>query len=121
MVDHAIDNIGLLTAPVKITVLRGRIVRIEGGKEARILEGYVNNNQNGDNIAEFAIGTSPKSRMMGNIAEDKVLQGCVHIGIGSDLLLGGDTISPIQFDMVILKPTVTIDGEVINQEGRVLI
>ena len=59
--------------------------------------------------------------MLGNIAEDKVLRGCVHIGIGSDLLLGGDIVSPIHFDLVILKPTVTIDGEVIDKDGEILI
>jgi len=121
VVDHAIDNIGLLSEPVKITVAKGRIVKIEGGKEAARLQEYVKNNKNGDNIAEFAIGTNPRSRMLGNVAEDKVLRGCVHIGIGSNLLLGGNVVSPIHFDLVILKPTVTVDGQVIDKDGEVLI
>jgi len=121
VVDHAIDNIGLLKEPVKVTVVKGKIVKIEGGKEARQLEEYVTNNKNGDNLAEMAIGTNPKSRLLGNVAEDKCLRGAVHIGIGSNLLLGGNIVSPIHFDFVILKPTVTLDGKEIVRAGQILI
>ena len=121
VVDHAIDNIGLLSESVKVTVAKGRIVRIEGGKEASRLEEFVRNNKNGDNVAELAIGTNPCSRMLGNVAEDKVLRGCVHIGIGSNLLLKGNVVSPIHFDLVVLKPTVSLDGEEIVREGELLI
>ena len=121
VVDHAIDNIGLLSEPVKLTVMKGRIVHIEGGKEAKRLEEFVQANKNGDNIAEFAIGTNPLSRMLGNIAEDKILHGCVHMGIGANLLLGGEIVSPIHLDMVILKPTVHLDGEEVIDQGKLLI
>jgi len=121
IVDHAIDNIGLLAEPVKVTVAKGRMVNIEGGKEAKRLEEFVQTNKNGDNIAEFAIGTNSLSRMLGNIAEDKILHGCVHIGIGANLLLGGEVVSPIHLDMVILKPTVYLDGEEVISQGKLLI
>ncbi len=121
VVDHAVDNIGLLTEPVKLTVTKGRIVHIEGGKEAKRLEEFIRTNKNGDNIAEFAIGTNPCARMLGNVAEDKILRGCVHIGIGANLLLGGEVVSPIHLDMVILKPTVHLDGEEVISQGKLLI
>ncbi|MFC1917106.1 aminopeptidase [Chloroflexota bacterium] len=121
VVDHSIDNIGLLSEPVKITVEKGCITKIEGGKEAKRLQEYVGNNKNGDNVAELAIGTNPRSRMLGNVAEDKILLGCVHIGIGSNLLLGGNVVSPLHFDLVILKPTVSFDGEEVVREGELLI
>jgi leucyl aminopeptidase (aminopeptidase T) len=60
-----------LKEPVKVTVKKGKIVKIEGGRQARQLEEYVNKNENGDNIAELAIGTNPKSRLLGNVAENK--------------------------------------------------
>jgi leucyl aminopeptidase (aminopeptidase T) len=120
IVDQAIDNIGLLKEPVKVTVKKGKIVKIEGGSQARRLEEYVFKNENGDNIAELAIGTNPKSRLLGNVAEDKCLRGAVHIGIGSNLLLRGNIVSPIHFDLVILKPTVTMDGKELVRDGQVL-
>jgi len=120
VVDQAIYNIGLLKEPVKVTVKKGKIIKIEGGKQAHQLEEYVTNNENGDNIAELAIGTNPKSRLLGNVAEDKCLRGAVHIGIGSNLLLKGNTISPIHFDLVILKPTVTLDGKELVHNGQIL-
>ncbi len=64
VVDHAIDNYGPLTEPGRLTVTKGRIVRIEGGKEAKWLEEIIRNNKNADNIAEFAMGTNPCSRML---------------------------------------------------------
>jgi leucyl aminopeptidase (aminopeptidase T) len=117
VVDHAIDSIGLLTEPLKVTVMKGRAVSISGGEQSKQFEKLVHSDKNANNIAEFAIGTNPLSRMLGNVAEDKVLRGCVHIAVGDNHTIGGNTESGIHLDMVILKPTVWLDGEKIVDNG----
>jgi leucyl aminopeptidase (aminopeptidase T) len=74
-------------------------------------------NRSVNTIAEFAIGTNPLSRMLGNIAEDKILRGCVHIAIGDNHTIGGKTESCIHLDMVSLKPTVWLDDDKVVDKG----
>jgi leucyl aminopeptidase (aminopeptidase T) len=118
VVDHAIDGIGLLSEPVRFTVKQGRVVDIEGGKEVVRLREIMGTDEGASNIAEFAIGTNPLSRMLGNIMEDKVKRGCVHIGIGDNHTLGGSVTSNIHLDMVILNPSVWLDDNAVIVEGN---
>lgn len=78
--------------------------------------------ENALNIAEFAIGigTNPRSRMKGNMAEDKILRGCVHVAVGDNHTIGGKLQSHVHLDGVILSPTVEIDTHLIVKEGKLL-
>ena len=117
VVDHGIDSMGLLNEPIKVTVRKGRVVSVSGGAQVKHLENLTHSDEYASNIAEFAIGTNPLSRMLGNIAEDKILRGCVHIAIGDNHTIGGEAESCIHLDMVILKPTVWLDGTKVVDEG----
>ena len=117
VVDHAIDSIGLLKEPITITVKKGRAVSVSGGEQAKRLETFIHKDKNANNIGEFAIGTNPLSRMLGNVAEDKILRGCVHIAVGDNHTIGGKTESSIHLDMVTLKPTVWLDGKKVVDKG----
>jgi len=117
VVDHAIDSMGLIREPITVTVEGGRVVGVTGGEQAKRLEQLIHSDENASNIAEFAIGTNPLSRMMGNIAEDKILRGCVHIAVGDSHTIGGEVESCIHLDMVVLKPTVWLDGEKVVEKG----
>ena len=66
---------------------------------------------NARNIAEFAIGTNPNARLIGNLAEDKKLMGTVHFAIGDNKSLGGGVEASIHLDGLMLKPTVTADNQ----------
>lgn len=119
--DHAIDNVGVLDAPVRCEVRDGRIVRVEGGRSAEAFRRLIATDEYANNIAEFAIGTNPASRLRGNMAEDKVLLGAVHIGIGDSHTIGGLVESTIHVDAIVLNPTVEVDGQRIVERRRVLI
>jgi len=121
IVDHAIDGIGLLSEPVTFTIRRGRVVDIKGGKEVALLREIMGPDECSTNIAEFAIGTNPLSRMTGNVMEDKMKQGCVHIAIGDNHSLGGSVNCPIHLDMVILNPSVWMDGKAVVVNGDLTI
>ena len=117
IVDHAIDSMGLVKEPIRVNVRKGRAFSIEGGAQAKVLEKLIHSDKNASNIAEFAIGTNPLSRMLGNVAEDKILRGCVHIAVGDNHTIGGEVESCIHLDMVILRPIVWLDGNKIVDEG----
>ena len=76
------------------------------------------NNKDANNIAEFAIGTNPKARLVGNLAEDKKLEGSVHIAIGDNHVLGGNITSNIHLDGMVLNPNVELDGKCIINNGK---
>jgi len=119
--DHAIDNVGVLDAPVRCEVADGRIVRVDGGQSADTFRQLIATDEHAGNIAEFAIGTNPNSRLRGNMAEDKVLLGVVHIGIGDSHTIGGLVESAIHVDAIILNPTVEVDGRRIVEQRSLLL
>lgn len=119
--DHAIDNVGVLDAPIRCEVRRGRIVGVEGGRSAEVFRTLIATDEHASNIAEFAIGTNPASRLRGNMAEDKVLLGVVHIGIGDSHTIGGLVESTIHVDAIILNPTVEVDGRKLVERRRMLV
>ena len=120
IIDFAMDGIGLLSQPIRLEVKDGRVISIQGGKEAQELKKLLEVDENAFNVAEFAIGTNPKSRMKGNMAEDKILRGCVHIAVGDNHTIGGKLQSSVHLDGVILNPTVEIDSRLIVKGGMLL-
>lgn len=120
IIDFSMDGIGLLSQPIQLEVVDGRAISIQGGKEAQELKKLLEVDENALNIAEFAIGTNPKSRMKGNMAEDKILRGCVHIAVGDNHTIGGELQSNVHLDGVILNPTVEMDAHLIVRKGILL-
>lgn len=122
VVDHTMDSLGILDEPVRLTVEKGLVTKIEGGRSAMKLQQLVEESDEGArNIAEFAIGTNPKARLVGNMAEDKKLLGSVHIAIGDSHVIGGTVESNLHLDGLLLNPTVLIDGDCVIDEGKLLI
>lgn len=122
VVEKTMDGIGLLDGPIRMPVQNGRVVSIEGGSAAQRLRRIVEAaDSNATNIAEFAIGTNPKARLVGNMAEDKKLEGSVHIAIGDSHVIGGTVKSDIHLDGLLLNPTVELDGQVVVDAGRLVL
>ncbi|USZ73670.1 aminopeptidase [Natronosalvus halobius] len=64
------------------------------------------------NIAELGIGANVAvNELTGSVLLDEKAAGTVHIAIGDDVGMGGDTEAPIHLDGVIRDPTVYADGE----------
>jgi len=123
VVDTSMHHVGRCQSPIRLTVKDGRVVRIEGKKEAELLRKVLETrgDDNSYNIAEFAIGTNPEARCIGNPQEDKKALGSIHLAIGDNLSLGGSIYSRTHLDGVILKPTVYIDDRMIIDNGRPVI
>ncbi|WP_136716613.1 aminopeptidase [Halorientalis salina] len=71
--------------------------------------------QDAYNLAELGIGTNVGvTELVGSVLLDEKAAGTVHIAIGDDHAIGGDTDAPIHLDGVIRDPRVTVDGERID-------
>ena len=64
------------------------------------------------NLAELGIGTNVAvTELVGSVLLDEKAGGTVHIAIGDDAGIGGDTDAPIHLDGILREPTVYADGE----------
>ncbi|QLK24769.1 aminopeptidase [Natrinema zhouii] len=67
------------------------------------------------NLAELGIGTNVAvSDLVGSVLLDEKAGGTVHIAIGDDAGIGGDTEAPIHLDGIIREPSVFADGEPVD-------
>ena len=112
-------GIGVLKEPVKCRVEKGFIVGIEGGHQAEVLKKDLEsrNDPNSYNVAELGLGLNPESRMTGIMLDDEGVFGSVHIGIGSNITLGGNVKAAIHYDLLMWKATIELDGKVILEKG----
>ncbi|NWF53952.1 MAG: leucyl aminopeptidase [Syntrophaceae bacterium] len=116
-------GIGVLKEPVKCRVKKGFIVEIEGGYQAEILKRDLESRKdpNSYNIAELGLGLNPESRMTGVMLDDEGVLGSVHIGIGSNITLGGNIKAAIHYDLLMWGATLELDGRVILDKGELKI
>jgi leucyl aminopeptidase (aminopeptidase T) len=64
------------------------------------------------NLAELGIGTNVGvTELVGSVLLDEKAGGTVHIAIGDDAGIGGDTEAPIHLDGILREPTVYADGK----------
>ncbi|RRJ28948.1 aminopeptidase [Halocatena pleomorpha] len=71
--------------------------------------------QDAYNLAELGIGTNVAvTELIGSVLLDEKAAGTVHIAIGDDAGIGGDTDAPLHLDGIIRKPTVHADGELVE-------
>ncbi|MFP4217307.1 MAG: aminopeptidase [Salinarchaeum sp.] len=64
------------------------------------------------NIAELGIGTNTAvEALVGSVLLDEKAAGTIHVAIGDDAAIGGDTEAPIHLDGIVTNPTVSVDGD----------
>ncbi|MGA9512107.1 MAG: hypothetical protein WBV51_00855, partial [Pseudolabrys sp.] len=108
----------------ELTVEKGRVVKIEGGPEARILRDYLEiyGDENAYMCpAEASVGVNAKAVVRGIQREDKNIMGTLHFGLGTNVDVGGSIKSKIHMDGVILHPTLYVDGVKRIDSGRILV
>lgn len=118
VIDVSMDNLGQLDEPIELTLNDGFVTEVSGGAQAEELEEiFEQHGKNARNLAEFAMGTNPKAKLIGNLAEDKKQEGTVHFAVGDNESLGGTTKSNIHLDGVLRQPTVKLDDTVVVENG----
>ena len=106
---------------LRLTFSEGRVVKVEApdpAGAAALEEALSTATGDKDVIAEFAIGLNPGAvEPIGDIAIDEKIGGSVHIAMGSNVHFGGHNQSNLHIDLVILRPTVRLDGELFLADG----
>ncbi len=114
VVDLSMPLIGIVKKPFRITVEKGHAVDCGESKLWKAISSV----ENGTNLAEFAIGTNPKAKIIGKILEDEKCLGTAHIAFGTSAALGGTVQTSVHLDSVFDKPTISVDGKEIIRDGK---
>lgn len=117
------DSLGLLRSPVRCTVEGGRVGSIEGGADAATFRAWMaaQQDENMNRVAHWSLGFNPGvTAPTGRIVEDERIFGCVEVGIGTKgAWIGGEPwVAAAHTDGSILLPSIILDGEPIEVDGR---
>ncbi|NDZ82340.1 hypothetical protein G3I19_28155 [Streptomyces sp. SID10853] len=117
------DEIGLLRSPVRCTVEKGVVTRIEGGADADVFRSWMESfdDPNMFRVAHWSLGFNPGVLApTGRIVEDERVFGCVELGIGTKgAWIGGEPwVAAAHTDGSVLGPSIYLDGVAIEENGR---
>jgi leucyl aminopeptidase (aminopeptidase T) len=107
--------------PVTIVVKAGMVTGVTGGKAADYLRETLRSfgDASAYNLAEFAVGLNPASRIYATNLEDLGRRGFGHNGIGSNYAIGGSVAAPCHIDVIYAEATLEIDGRTVLDRGDV--
>jgi len=98
-----------LRSPVTLIIKNGYVVNISGADEyVGYLRTKLSEKKENGNIAELGIGTNDAAKRPDNILESEKILGTIHIALGDNSSMGGNTKTPFHQDFVFFKPTVTL-------------
>jgi leucyl aminopeptidase (aminopeptidase T) len=116
----ALQDVGLVDEPIRLTFERGRIVAIDGGSAADAARTAIADAGEGaDVIAELGIGTNERARITGSIITDEKVLGTAHVAFGDNAneSYGGDNHATIHVDGVMADATIEADGVLVMARG----
>ncbi|MBI0537251.1 hypothetical protein D9599_16895 [Roseomonas sp. KE2513] len=122
--DLTAHSVGRIQEPLRLTIRKGMVTAIEGGREAEIWNDILRRHDDPNNLnapAEVAIGLNPKVTPTGSMRTDKKKYGTSHIGIGDTIALGGTCHARLRLEGVISAPEIEVDGQVLTRGGRILV
>ncbi|MCL6450396.1 MAG: aminopeptidase [Acetobacteraceae bacterium] len=118
VVDGSLENVGVLTAPVTLTVRAGKVSRAEGGEPAQALEHLLNRGDEwARGLAEIAVGTNPHAQISGLMPEDTRVLGTASLGLGRNSHLGGPISSNSYVRAVLRQAEVWLGSERLEVAG----
>jgi len=121
VIDGSMAGVGLAAEPVELVVEGGHLTSARGGQGMEFMELLTQHGDAGTNLAELGIGTNEKAELTGNILEDEKILGTAHVAFGASAAIGGEVQVPVHLDVVVLKPTVELDGEPLVRDGELLV
>ncbi|HZA58634.1 MAG TPA: hypothetical protein VE523_05550 [Solirubrobacterales bacterium] len=121
VIDGSMAGVGKVSEPVELVVEGGHLTSARGGEGMTFMELLTAHGEDGTNVAELGIGTNEKAILTGNILEDEKILGTVHVAFGASAGIGGNVQVPVHLDCVVMKPTISLDGEELVREGELLV
>ncbi|MFB6102922.1 MAG: aminopeptidase [Haloplanus sp.] len=116
VVDGTMMPHGLLDDPIRFEVEDGYVTHIsDDAVRDQVETGREDVGRAAANLAELGIGTNVGVvDLVGSVLLDEKAAGTVHVAIGDDASIGGDTEAPLHLDGIIREPTVYADGVVVD-------
>jgi 2,5-dihydroxypyridine 5,6-dioxygenase len=120
-----VPPVGLLDKSVILTIEKGRVTKIDGGREAKEFEQWLAgfNDPQMFVLAHICWGFNPGARLGGNILEDERVWGSTEWGLGNigSCLIQPDGIPAASHsDGICLNTSAWLDGEMVLDEGKVV-
>ena len=112
VVDGTMMPHGLVDEPLRFEVEDGTVTHIaDDAVREQVEAGREEVGDDAANLAELGIGTNVGvTELVGSVLLDEKAAGTVHVAIGDDASIGGDTEAPLHLDGIIREPTVYADG-----------
>jgi leucyl aminopeptidase (aminopeptidase T) len=116
VVDGTMMPHGLVDEPLHFEVEDGTVTSIsDDAVREQVEAGREEVGDDAANLAELGIGTNVGvTELVGSVLLDEKAAGTVHVAIGDDASIGGDTEAPLHLDGIIREPTVYADGETVR-------
>lgn len=112
-------ELGRLDAPIMLEIENGRVQRIAGGAAPTLQRLFDSaSSDRARVVAEFGIGLNPYAELCGSMLEDEGCLGTVHLGIGSNVTIGGENAVAFHLDHVIRGASIWIDGVMMMEDGE---
>ena len=123
--DGSIPNLGIgrLQEELVVEIEDGRVTDIEGGDAARKVRRVWNKYDDPAvrTVAELAVGTNPGcTEFTGGVINDHGVYGSIHVGLGTSSNIGGETRTPLHFDVTMTDATLLLDGEPVVEDREIL-
>lgn len=109
VVDGCFGSHGALASPVKITVVGGQVVAVDGEDDevVGIVNGIMDTDHGSRTIAELGIGLNPGARLTSCMLEAEKAHHTAHVAFGdNEGMPGGLSRSRMHMDYLFLKPTI---------------
>jgi len=115
------DDIGLIADPIRLKIQKGKVVSIDGGREAKTFTRWLDsfNDPAMRNVAHITYGCNPGAKLSGLIVEDERVWGSVEWGLGyqGEGFLGRAGPAKTHTDGICLNASIWMDGQQISSEG----
>lgn len=124
VVDGAVSPGGQVNETFRLTFKDGKITEIgglKGQKDAKrfeeLLKGY--NHPNVYCAVELGIGMNPNAKIETGVELELEAEfGTMHIGLGNGITFGSSIRAPAHLDVVMLHPTLELDGKLILRDRK---
>ncbi|MGC8816523.1 MAG: aminopeptidase [Candidatus Hadarchaeum sp.] len=109
------------TGRTEIIIEKGMAKKISGSAARKLTKMLDEAGPKARNLAEFGVGTNSKARLIGQVLEDEKVLGTCHVALGDNSTFGGRVKAGIHIDGIFKNPTVTLDGKLLMETGRLLV
>lgn len=119
--DGSVWPVGLLEEPIVVGIEDGMATEFSGPRADEWYETMAPYGDAALAVAELGIGTNEAAILTGNVLEDEKILGTIHVAFGDNHTFGGTNRVSSHQDGIVTEPTLTIDGKVYVEAGRLLV